>query len=123
MRLSEAIRLGAMAIKPCRGRWVGYKNNDYSGEVVAGCLYGTALYAIGQRDFYNASEEVAKRWPFLFNKGRVGDITGPWEDVLHFLYEHSGWTREAIADLVEQLEQQIEAEQSALVEQEVASHV
>lgn len=94
MRLSEAIRLGAM-LDP---QVFGVTANEYGT-----CAIGGALKAIGVSGQYN---EALNHWPIA---GEI--VTNPVRGDMHLLFgivrelndEHE-WTRERIADWVESIE-------------------
>jgi hypothetical protein len=104
LRLSEAIRLGAM-LKP----------KGYDGLLVDGrtCALGAALDAIGQCNGDSEAEyQTAKEaWPLLMK-----EATSPVEANYRTYLQHAiwqlndsrGWTRERIADWVETIEREHE---------------
>ncbi len=116
MRLSEAIRLGAM-LKP-QG-FGGMSSNPQSTET---CAYGAASDALGRHVV------PLIEWPWLESKGRCPDCHESfWPDgkeplkYLSIISSHLNdshiWTRERIADWVETIEnQQSEATANAIIE-------
>ena len=110
MLLSDAIRLGAMAIQPCHKSWVRYRDDTYGGEVIAGCVIATALYAVGERDFLFAGDKLRTRWPWVQQEAthpvfRLGCCNV--FSIIHTLFEEYNWTREKIAEWVAQQEQRL----------------
>jgi hypothetical protein len=113
MKLSEAIRLGAMQLAPAKN--LSVITLDDNGEPCAACALGAAAFAVGIRhQIMNATtgEPCAflERWPW------VATVTEPpphmaWHcgtaNVAYFisaLYESCDMTREAIADWVATIE-------------------
>ncbi len=101
MRLSEAIRLGAM-IRP-QAFWYYFRDG-------ASCAFGGALEAVGM-DYTetpaSAPDAVRLRWPWLWKTDGpcpacLGHAT-PRQIIAHLNNNHR-WTREQIADWVESLE-------------------
>jgi len=114
LRLSEAIRLGAM-LKP---QGSGADSIRYR-HVTATCALGAACEAVGAEyreagaDLYGA---VSARWPWVTRALEALPNGDPWPmyythrsvaDAIYTLNDH-GWTREQIADWVETLEAQHE---------------
>ena len=108
MRLSEAIRLGAM-LKP---QGFGYQSIDWM-RVPATCAYGAALEAVGEVQSVQLQESIlTKHWPWLKDagvlcpaKGCVGSciyVQGMY--VVWHLNDIHRWTRERIADYVATVE-------------------
>lgn len=129
MRLSEAIRLGAM-LKPQAFGSFFTRGSDVTvvGDVLglrrtadSTCALGGALDAVGALEF-SALEWVAyglpSRWPVLRvaatcpECGECCGAQGVWDVVAVHLNNKHRWTREQIADWVESIEQ---AQQPALV--------
>jgi hypothetical protein len=119
MRLSEAIRLGAM-LKPQGENWLYMAGKT--------CALGAALDAAGALSFdepdeYDDYEPLISRWPIL-RRPAVSPVIEwqNWKDVSNIvmgLNDTCHWTREQIADWVETIEAQQEqpvTEQPALVE-------
>jgi hypothetical protein len=109
MKLSEAIRLGAM-LKP-QGRAMH--------SLFGTCALGAAadslgiLPAVGSNngEFGTAHMELLKRWPIL-ESFEFDPLTGRFEmvrDVVMSLNDKADWTREQIADWVATIEAQQEA--------------
>lgn len=99
MKLSDAIRLGSM-MKP-QG-FVSMLNGGRS------CALGAAMDAIGRLNGFTVTDMAADSWPFLNDK--VGLPCGcdstdwAWKDVITHLNDSHEWTREAIADWVQTIE-------------------
>ena|SRR3990167_9521223 len=114
MRLSEAIRLGAM-LKPQGGGCESIRSITHS------CALGAALDAVGVEMRYRsgngAYERVVELWPWLDRitatpRGPVRALTAIYE------MNDDGWTREAIADWVATIDaqqEQVEIPAPALV--------
>lgn len=114
MRLSEAIRLGAMLRPQGRGKFL---------EQGATCALGGALEAVGEEPMkygmgnYGA---VERRWPVVNTRAphplgeRAGYVypTPIWR-AIEDLNDCRGWTREQIADWLEPIEAAYESEQQA----------
>src|SRR5688572_15893586 len=114
MKLSEAIRLGAMSVPARRGPIVSF---DESGHVCGACLIGTALFAAGAiRACDGAWSFVDGRpqrvFPILYVTGvQPPEPTCVFSDVFGIvvtLFENFHWTRERIADWVATIEAQHE---------------
>jgi hypothetical protein len=106
LRLSEAIRLGAMMKPPARG---------VMGGAGGTCAIGAAADAIGHlhdREFRNAWDAFSQVWPILGVQtfGPSDTWTGRRKVKFHVrsiilsLNDDDGWTREQIADWVESIE-------------------
>ena len=123
MKLSEAIRLGALAIpQTC---------------LYNGCAIGTALFAVGRNWHYNkaiapasALEKAIKLWPFLTTlevPSPPGGIYRPYPCSVFVIIEDLNgvttlrWTRERIADWVEGIEKEYDVyhEENILCQQTV----
>src|SRR5438445_472697 len=89
LRLSEAIRLGAMVTK--QGAYHFYISAFDHGEFT--CALGAAAYAVGIKD--NLVGSITKEWPFL-------DID--LKEYIYYLNDSLHMPREQIADFVEQKE-------------------
>ena len=104
MRLSEAIRLGAML----RPQGFGIFSAQFGAK--ATCAYGAAKDALG-RDFRAVSE-----WPWLITEYPCPDCglsgVAALSIVSLHLNDYHRWTRERIADWVETIENQ-QAESTA----------
>lgn len=106
MKLSEAIRLGAM-LKPQGTN--GLLKNGHS------CALGAALDALGLLDKYGIGgylpREVANRWPVL-EMVTMNPVTDGVHlsvgDTIVDLNDDYNWTREHIADWVETQERSLE---------------
>lgn len=98
MRLSEAIRLGAMTGPQCFGAW---RRDD------ATCAIGAAGVAISFQGI-----DISEAFPIMRRVAScpLGDVLGShcrWVcHVIQHLNDDHKWTREQIADLVEGLERQ-----------------
>lgn len=111
LKLSEAIRLGAMLTPQ------GFGNDALSGE--ARCALGAAAAAAGMQCIFTL-HLLVERWPFLHTEvayptsthrrirletTRAGDLL-LLRSAIWRLNDVSGWTREQIADWVETIEAQ-----------------
>jgi len=122
-KLSEAIRAGADIVEDAHGITLmipGDKN--YSGDKPCGCAIGTALYSAGERQIGTAARfrmlakafPVAKELPLCpvcdGGYSLYGDNprTSPG-GAIECLYEHHSWSRKAIAEWVETIENALEA--------------
>ena len=108
LRLSEAIRLGAMMLPEVHGPMFGKRDDQICGA----CAIGTALYAVGtmadrMRWVINSSlSEFSRHWPWT-KEYRIHPIDGIKLSACHIivtLFEMHHWTREQIADWVETIE-------------------
>lgn len=127
LRLSEAIRLGAMAVPEVHGP--AYRRGS-DGRVCGVCAIGAAMFAAGlipesRRTWLPVSHmdpEVSAAFPLL-----LADVTNPVTEspsyvraIVIGLFERHNWTRERIADWVESIEAQQDAAQPQ-TEQEVTA--
>jgi hypothetical protein len=103
LKLSEAIRLGAM-LKP-----KGYGNGAMAHGAAATCALGAAAEAAGLKLKDSDYKAVIARWPLLRQqvvmpgeRSRRIDFCAAICD----LNDHYGWTREQIGDWVETIENQ-----------------
>ena len=108
MRLSEAIRLGAMATRPVKRVFFHY----VLGEIDGTCALGAALYANGATDVGNAADSLDHLFGVEFMTQPVrcfdcGIVRGLGAMITHLNDEHF-WSRERIADSVETIEREIE---------------
>lgn len=104
LKLSEAIRLGAM-LKPQGTLWL-----EYAGKT---CALGAALDAVGelpqpmperQQPLYDL---LYKRWPILSAVAEGQEQSGVCVgQAIATLNDGEGWTREQIAEWVEAIENQ-----------------
>src|SRR5262245_27605753 len=107
MKLSEAIRLGAMMAPEHRGPyWIRYDN----GQVCGTCAMGAAYHAGGlihSHTFLVPDSEARQTFPVLAKKVPIpdGTLVADLEEVVIHLFEWKKWTREQIADWVETIEQ------------------
>src|SRR5262245_29499142 len=101
MRLSEAIRLGAMWSPQTRGAFFQRR-----GQEVATCALGAAFVASGM-------EAWARQWPILHAVVRPAELPDELQDrpyalrvrdVIIALNDRAGWTRTMISDWVEAFE-------------------
>ena len=117
MRLSEAIRLGAMATTQGYGP-LSITNED------APCAIGAALLAVGkQAGRYDALDE---QWPFAYDvkvQCPACEMRDFVADVLWHLNDTHKWTRERIADWVETIERRADADQARTQEHAQATAV
>src|SRR5262245_4531579 len=114
MRLSEAIRLGAMATRHGSG-----SRSIVSDD--APCALGAARLAAGiQCEVNGAFALLVDRWPVLWTKAKHPEWGHEIEviNVIWKLNDLCKWTREQIADWVEQIEQQEDLKLGALHEAE-----
>ena len=110
MKLSEAIRLGAM-MKP--------KGDGHFEQAGRTCALGAAMDAVGLLDAasdiaLNIRDVYGKHFPVLRSlvrhpDSRMGVVQWRLDAVIVDLNDDCGWTREQIADWVEQIECQHEA--------------
>lgn len=116
MRLSEAIRLGAMQYPTPRVRLRMF-DYDGDGRPCAACALGTAALAVGIHG--GCFDFVTGEWPPVFTErfpiATRRDVAAPpcvmsegdnVGQIISTLFESYHWTREQIADWVETLEQQ-----------------
>lgn len=101
MRLSEAMRLGAMNRPQAR--------KDYQKDG-ATCAMGAALDACGVLGSLGEPRTMAeRRWPLLMaplvRHPESDNYMCPLWDAIITLNDHFNWTREQIADFVETIEQ------------------
>ena len=113
MRLSEAIRLGAMISPQTRGHFFRRAVSDKE-SVIATCALGAAALAVGGSVFNgNIARPAYSTWPIL--RRVVADTELPpaiagarrslrLADVIIMLNDKEAWTRTQIADWVEQFE-------------------
>jgi hypothetical protein len=100
MRLSEAIRLGAM-LKP------QYHGDLWSGDGRRSCAYGAALDAIGRGHACRVARELPPAWLELGARPETCpacQIAMPATSVVTHLNDKHEWTRERIADWLEPIE-------------------
>lgn len=125
MKLSEAIRLGAMATAPIHGPMFGL----HGGTICATCaigapifaLYGEDAYAKSQHDATVVSELIYDHWPYMRlveHPERRTRWTGA--AAIINLFESCCWTREQIAAWVETIEATVLEDRSTPVESAVA---
>ena len=103
MRLSEAIRLGAMALPEIHGPLFEYRD----GKPCAACALGCAYYAIGRYGMSISDQAAAEMaFPLLAQwvTNPANDCSGEMMSVIIHLFETYGWTREEIADWIDTLE-------------------
>lgn len=105
MKLSEAIRLGAMWTKQ------GVQTESMLSSI-APCALGAALLAIGKQKATPESphgyKTVTDTWPWLKTKMRdpVGGMEATAMEIIWLLNDGFHWTRERIADWVATVEPQ-----------------
>jgi hypothetical protein len=116
MKLSEAIRLGAL-LKP---QGFGMIFRQKTGE---SCAIGAALDAIGRLPFATDESSAYRHWPILYRTIEHPIHYHLETDVLNAitdLNDEERWTREQIADWVDTIEAQHESPAAhALVSVEV----
>lgn len=107
MKLSEAIRLGSMMHPQGRIHLI-------SADGLRTCALGAAGIAVGiEVNHYNMDyTNIKNTFPILrsITVHPVNKLRGSVVDTVWKLNDHYGWTREAIADWVETIENQAEAE-------------
>ena len=104
MKLSEAIRLGAMALPPVYGPVF---RGGPDGQPCAACAIGAALFAIGLTDMHDAvhfDSVIERVWPWTSQAVKSPVGFGKAVNLIVVMYERHGYTREQIADWVETLE-------------------
>jgi hypothetical protein len=109
MKLSEAIRLGAMATEQGVG-------NGSLLSTTSTCALGAARFAgnVACLSDTDAYEQLPKRWPILLEKVSLPRDTSHYSachqrvlmEGVWVLNDCDGWTREEIADWVETIELQ-----------------
>lgn len=121
MTLSEAIRLGAMLKPQYHGHMRGIVRTQtrvpgWRGSVlkrtmttmgIGTCALGAALDAIGESNARFMS--VASMWPWTWTTLVRNPVTGERREVLNTIWRLNDvhdWSRERIADWVEQIEAQ-----------------
>ena len=116
MRLSEAIRLGAMISPQTRGHF--FRRAVCNKEsVIATCALGAAALAVGGSIFHFAGP-AHSRWPILgvlvpereLPAGMVAPRSLRLADVIIMLNDKEGWPRTEIADWVDQFETRQQSE-------------
>jgi hypothetical protein len=122
MRLSEAIRLGAMVTSPLKGAFTSVDGSA--------CAIGAALIAVGQLKAgtpsygaHHCKEAAERLWPEFYGQPQIAcPVCGAQKRFLvaHINNAHD-WTREQIADWVES----IETAQESVIENadQAAEHV
>lgn len=118
MKLSTAIRIGSMTTKQIKGAaWDG--DNGY-------CALGAALSAVNVAPKLlewdrQVREKFAISEALTMNPADPTSFVQQLIDVIWKLNDNAGWTREAIADFVEQVEIKEESKQQ-LQSQEAVLH-
>ena len=113
MKLSEAIRLGAMSCPQ------GFGSDAIRNE--ARCALGAALLAVGvvPATEGNAYNQVAALWPLAYGVKVPHPVTGEVRDVIDVIWELNDiehWNRERIADWVATIEAQRDAHAEPIAE-------
>lgn len=111
MRLSEAVRLGAMQVAPTIDRHKVFER-DGEDAICGACVLGTAAVAIGivRNGWYGQAIDGTGLFIDQFPIGAVRvpsphhGISNTLAYVASSLYESYGWTREQVADWVETIE-------------------
>lgn len=123
MRLSEAIREGSRRTTKC----VGISDYGPDGDhPIRTCAIGAALLSIGKLNTYTTTFQALGFFPLLRKKMKDGEAPDAYKgspngdvatlaNVIIWLNDAEGWTREAIAEWVETIENKIEAEVPAEV--------
>ncbi len=109
MKLSEAIRLGSMVHPQGIGK---LRSVNLSNEVISTCALGAAYVASGldivtHTDNY---DELIQLYPIL-SKRVIQPLLGTGMELVHLIYwlnDSQRWTREAIADWVQTIEDEAE---------------
>ena len=106
MKLSEAIRLGAMATEPARGFFIERSSNG----IIKTCAFGSAVYAAGQLlKWPEGNRYIIGRWPWVIHTlvkcPACRWITIVMEIIIH-LNDYHGWSRERTAFFVSMIEPQ-----------------
>ena len=106
MKLSEAIRLGAMATEQARNVLIITRQNGS----IATCAFGSALYAVGRRVAWdNPNYSLVLRWPWIESTRMPCPGCGLHMDakatIIHLNDVHL-WSREHIAHWVSMVEPQ-----------------
>jgi hypothetical protein len=107
MKLSEAIRLGAMSVKDNRKRYL-----EINGDDACGCALGAAAYAIGRKTLIDENDSALRAaFPLLDLNvtERRSDFGGSLAIVISALHYSGTMTRQQIADWVETIENEQEA--------------
>ena len=112
MKLSEAIRLGAMMRPQCQGG----KDDGVSACALLGASLAVGIDSIHSENFGYRSVAYADlevRFPVMRQPAACPDCADVWwrncaaaMHVIWHLNDHHQWTREQIADWVEQIENQ-----------------
>lgn len=100
LKLSEAIRLGAMATKQAHGRWSGVDDDDETSM----CAMSTAWYALTGHQQHTAESSQLVR--LLDGRNVTVPPTGqvmPLSSAIIELNDSHRWTRGQIADWLEGL--------------------
>jgi hypothetical protein len=116
VKLSEAIRLGAMAVPP-----TGHGDNvlilwGEDGRPCAACALGAIAIAAGFDGLDVLAPDAAALSMFpLLGRNVPSPVESnpivPMPTAINYLFEHERWTREAIADWVTTIEAQQEQPQ------------
>lgn len=136
MKASEALRLGSMRIPATgHGELSIFQRNpvgsEGAGEICAACALGTMIYAVGMYDSVSPTcitfghalmghGAWVERFPILGvvathpARHTPGHVAG----IISGLFEYHGWSRERIADWLETVEAQHEAQQARTQEVE-----
>ena len=109
MKLSEAIRLGAMMGKPTIQTWMG--------EDGSSCAFGSVMLAHGFRDGQLMEAVAYLKMKYAILRITVRCPVAQCEVlhdlelmITHVFHRHDDWSRERIADWIETLEAKEEAE-------------
>lgn len=110
MKLSEAIRLGAMLKPQAHGR---------IDAVTSSCALGAAADALGMKPTIKRYVWLSRQYQFLLEPAHCSRCHALFVDcvmdMIYHLNDSHGWTRERIADWVETLEAAQEREPSTSV--------
>jgi hypothetical protein len=114
MRLSEAMRLGSMAVPPTKQGENTLTAFNADGRPCAACALGAVAIAAGINDLsvLVPNEASLAMFPLLGQEvvsPAGGNPVVPMPTAINYLFEHERWTREQIADWVATIEAQQEA--------------
>jgi hypothetical protein len=113
VKLSEALRLGSMQVRPTNHGDNVLTVHDVDGRPCAACALGTIAIAAGVEDISILSPDGVSLALFpLLGQDVPSPVGGnplvPMPTAINYLFEHERWTREQIADWVETIEAKYE---------------
>lgn len=134
MRVSEALRLGAMTVQATRNNDCVVFRRDAEGNICAACAIGTIAMAVGLHDemnffalMWSQPNALSNHFPILLHR----DVQWPKEwpagldwnlgQMISGLFESARWTRERIADWVEIIECEQEARRHEVLDSQFLS--